>query len=78
MDTGLAYVSVTEAVQAALLANSERPNTPNDWDKTVTISSQLHTPKQNCYHMSASKITENEGFSPALKQRDNLLFYPVC
>lgn len=51
VDTGLAYVSVTEAVQAALLANSERPNTPNDWDKTVTISSQLHTPKQNCYHV---------------------------
>lgn len=43
VDTGLAYVSVTEAVQAALLASSEWPNTPNDWDKTVTISSQLHT-----------------------------------
>lgn len=37
MATGLAYVSVTEAVQPALLTGSELPNMVNDWEKIPTI-----------------------------------------
>lgn len=37
MDAGLAYASVTEAVQPDLLTSSELPNMLNDWEKIPTI-----------------------------------------
>lgn len=47
MDTGWADLSVTEALQPALLTGSEHPNMPNDWEKIPAISSSLCTPKQS-------------------------------
>lgn len=45
MDTGLAYLSVAEAVQPALLTSSERPNIPNDWEKIPTVKQLTTHPK---------------------------------
>lgn len=54
MDTGLAYVSVAEAVQPALLTSSELPNVPNDWEKIPTVKQfTTHPTAKLSYYMPA-------------------------